>query len=70
VRRAIAYVFEQFGAGLLLGLLLGGLVVALFELWEYLSFRSQRRSVEAAFRRLANERLDKPLPLSGHELDD
>lgn len=70
VRRASAFVVEQFGAGLLLGLLLGGLLVAVFEFGEYLSFRSQRLSVEAAFRRLARERLDQPLPLPSHGLGD
>ncbi|HLY25214.1 MAG TPA: hypothetical protein VKQ72_02670 [Aggregatilineales bacterium] len=63
VRSAINYLLEQFGLGLVIGLILGGILAAVFEIWEYFSFRSQRRTVENAFRNVVRERLDKPLPL-------
>ncbi len=52
-----------FGAGVIWGLFIGIALALIVELWETYSFRSQRQALEAAFRKAAHERLDRPQPL-------
>ncbi len=52
-----------FGTGIVWGLAVGIALALMVELWETYSFRSQRQTLEAAFREAAHEHLDKPQPL-------
>jgi len=57
---ALNTVVNEFGAGVVGGLLIGVLLATLVELWQFYEFRQRRRSAEDAFRAEVQHGLDKP----------